>query len=111
MSNRPVNPKGEISLPNRNSVALGRELAQARKTAKLGTQQELGELTGVGKNTIWHYEKGKSLPGIDFVARFCELSGADFHALLRLRLEAAGVIGFAISTWQIWKRRLEGEAD
>lgn len=30
------------------------------------------------------------MPGIDFLAGFCEATGADFSQLLRLRLEAGG---------------------
>ena len=44
----------------------------------------------VAKNRVWSYEKGKTLPDIDYLANFARHTGADLDELLALRLVAGG---------------------
>ncbi len=71
-------------------MKLGKRLAELRKAAKIGNQEVLGLKLGVTKNTIWHYESGRTLPDLDLLASFAKLTGADLNELIQLRLAAGG---------------------
>lgn len=45
-------------------------------------------MLGVSVNTLLSYEKGNSLPDVDFLAAFASATRADFGQLVRLRLES-----------------------
>ena len=69
---------------------LAERLQQLRERAGIPSQQALATELEVAKNRVWSYEKGHTLPDIDFLARFAQTTGADLGELIRLRLEAAG---------------------
>ena len=50
----------------------------------------MATVLGVAKNRVWGYEKGNTLPDVDYMASFCKATGADFAQLLQMRMEAAG---------------------
>lgn len=53
---------------------------------KLGSIATVAEKLGFNKNTVAGYENGLSIPDIDYLAAFADLSGYDLVALLRVRL-------------------------
>lgn len=69
---------------------LAERLQQLRERAGIPSQQALAGVLEVAKNRVWSYEKGNTLPDIDFLARFARATGADLNELIRLRLQAAG---------------------
>lgn len=69
---------------------LAERLQYLRERAGIRSQQALGEQLGVAKNRIWSYEKGKTLPDIDYLANFARHTGASLDELIGLRLEAGG---------------------
>jgi transcriptional regulator with XRE-family HTH domain len=77
-------------MSSEKTMKLGPRLAELRKTAKIGNQEVLGRALGVTKNTIWHYESGRTLPDLDLLANFAKLTGADLNELIQLRLAAGG---------------------
>lgn len=79
-----------MSSRDEKSKVFGRALASARKNANFSNQGKLAEVLGMAKNTVWHYEAGRTLPDIDFLARFARATGADLQELVALRLQAAG---------------------
>ncbi len=92
---------------------LGPRLAELRKAAKIGNQEALGRELGVTKNTIWHYESGRTLPDLDFLANFSKLTGADLNELIQLRLAASGHDDAArmMKSLQSQESRFEAERD
>lgn len=56
----------------------------------MGPIDEACKQLGVSRGSLGGYERGERLPDIDFIARLCALTGGDFNAVSRLRLEAAG---------------------
>ncbi len=50
---------------------------------------EWGQLLQINKNTVGAYEHEKSLPDVEFLARFAEETGCDFLSLLIARLAAS----------------------
>lgn len=69
---------------------IGDRIASLRKEKGLGSQREACKQLGVTVNTLWGYENEKTLPDVDFLARFARATGADLRELVALRLEAAG---------------------
>ena len=45
-------------------------------------QEELGQAIGVPGNTIWNYENGKNIPGIDKVCLLADVLGTTPDALV-----------------------------
>lgn len=52
----------------------------------LGSYEKASIELGFNKNTIASYEKGLTLPDIDFLFVFADRTGADINELIRLRL-------------------------
>lgn len=65
---------------------LGDELRKVREKT-LGSIEIAAKKLGVNKNTIGTYERGRTLPDIDFLMTFAEVTGADFIRLLELRIQ------------------------
>lgn len=65
---------------------LGVELRKWRETKNLGPIKVACRLFGVSHATLGAYEQGNGLPDVDFLAKFADVTGADFNELLRLRL-------------------------
>lgn len=59
------------------------------REGKFGSLEKAGDQLGFNKNTISSYEKGLSLPDIDFLFVFADRTGADINELLRLRLASS----------------------
>lgn len=54
----------------------------ARKKCNL-TQRELGDLVGLDRSTIAHYETGPSFPLMKNIQKICEVLGVSIEDLLR----------------------------
>lgn len=63
-----------------------RELLRQIREEKLGSYEKAGLALGFNKGTIASYEKGQTLPDVDFLFAFADYTGADINELLRLRL-------------------------
>ena len=72
------------------SNELGLKLLEIRKRSGLGSQRAAAAVLETTANTVWNYEKGKTLPDIDYLANFARHTGADLDELLALRLVAGG---------------------
>ena len=53
---------------------------------RFGSYEKAGSELGFNKNTIASYEKGLTLPDIDFLFVFADRTGADINEFIRLRL-------------------------
>lgn len=62
-------PKKGTKYKNTNPFAFGKTLAAQRRRKGL-TQEELGELTGLSKRVVSHYEREVENPSIDVVKKF-----------------------------------------
>jgi transcriptional regulator with XRE-family HTH domain len=65
---------------------IGKKIRLIREKSGLGTIKIAAPKLGVSHSTLGFYETGKSLPDVDFLAKFADATGADFYELLRLRL-------------------------
>lgn len=72
-----------------NYIAVGDAIRKIREESGLGSLISASEKLGFNKNTIASYERGLTLPDIDFLVVFAEKTGTDFNELLRLRLAAS----------------------
>lgn len=68
---------------------LGAALRQSRERGGFGPISRFCSELGVSYNTLGAYERGDSLPDVDFLALFTQKTGADFMELMRLRLAAS----------------------
>ena len=67
--------------------SLGRKLRRHRKAADK-TIADMAQALGVNYNTLGGYERGETLPEIDFLAHFAQATGSSFLELLVARLQA-----------------------
>ena len=77
--------KGSTLEPN----YLGKRLREIREHRKLGTLKVACKVLGVSNASLALYEIGTSLPGVEFLAKFAEVTGADFKELMQLRLQSS----------------------
>lgn len=63
-----------------------REMLRKIRDEKLGSYEKAGLALGFNKGTIASYEKGQTLPDVDFLFAFANYTGADINELIRLRL-------------------------
>ena len=54
----------------------------ARKNLKL-TQQELGDMLGLDRSAIAHYESGSSFPLMKNIQKICEVLGVSIEELMK----------------------------
>ena len=66
--------------------ALGKLLRRRRKAADK-TIAEMAQALGVNYNTLGGYERGETLPDVDFLAHFAQVTGCAFRDLLVARLQ------------------------
>lgn len=71
--------------PEKSQEALRDKLRELRE-ASLGSYEKAAAAMGFNKNTVASYEKGQTLPDIDFLFVFADRTGADINELIRLRL-------------------------
>lgn len=82
-----MQPKNELDVsPQHDELRLK---IRSIREARLGSYEKAGGEIGFNKNTIASYEKGLTLPDIDFLFVFADRTGADLNELLRLRLAAS----------------------
>lgn len=74
---------------NLGSDCLGVRLKELRKHNQLGSLPEACKLFSVSPNTLGSYERGLTLPDVEFLAEFAARTGGDFNELLRLRLASS----------------------
>lgn len=60
---------------------LGAKLQEARDKAGL-TRVELGDKIGVGKQGVYYYESGKTVPDIATIKKISEITGSDYHKII-----------------------------
>lgn len=65
--------------------SLGKLLRRRRKAADK-TIAEMAQALGVNYNTLGGYERGETLPDVDFLAHFAQVTDASFRDLLVARL-------------------------
>src|SRR5260221_1580635 len=68
--------------------ALGEELRLARGKRSI---EALADELEVSRNTLGSYERGDTVPEVDFLVAFSNKTGADLGKLLGMRLAVAGV--------------------
>lgn len=66
--------------------SLGGKLRRRRKEVDK-TIADMAQALGVNYNTLGGYERGETLPDVDFLARFAQATGASFRDLLTARLQ------------------------
>ena len=67
--------------------SLGGKLRRRRKEVDK-TIADMAQALGVNYNTLGGYERGETLPDVDFLARFAEATGTSFRDLPTARLQA-----------------------
>lgn len=71
--------------------AAGSALAAELKRARGGRSiDDMAAALSVNKNTLGSYERGQSLPGVEFLIHFAQVTGTPIARLFDLRLQAAG---------------------
>lgn len=71
--------------PEKSQIEMREKLRELRE-AHLGSYEKAAFAMGFNKNTVASYEKGQTLPDIDFLFVFADRTGADINELIRLRL-------------------------
>jgi phage repressor protein C with HTH and peptisase S24 domain len=79
-----MQPENELS-ESPEHVELRLKIRSIRETC-FGSYEKAGAGLGFNKNTIASYEKGLTLPDIDYLFVFADRTGADINELIRLRL-------------------------
>jgi len=72
------------------NTALSSKVRDLRKSIDGGTLTAASARLGLSVRALGAYERDESLPDIDFLARLCELTGANISELITLRLQANG---------------------
>lgn len=88
------------------SKGISGALREGRIRAGFRSASALAARLEVGRNTIERYERGESLPELDFLVAFADVTGADLAELIRLRL-ASGPMAERRPAYQIINERIE----
>lgn len=79
-----MQPENKLDdLPDQHELRLK---MRTLREEKIGSYEKASGELGFNKNTIASYEKGLTLPDIDFLFVFADRTGADINELIRLRL-------------------------
>ncbi len=71
--------------PENSQIEMRERLRDIRE-GTLGSYEKAAFAMGFNKNTVASYEKGQTLPDIDYLFVFADRTGADINELIRLRL-------------------------